>query len=425
MQRICACGGVAGIDDLCEQCRSQRLSGKQSVYNSLEQPGPSHQPIEATQSLSAGARFGHDFSRIPVHSIQTAVPQTKLTINPPGDVYEQEADQVAERVMHMTDVESPVSDNKHEAENSLIRKQAVEPGTGVATQSTDVSPIVHDVLNSDGGQPLDLAARAFLEPHFGHDFSQVRVHTDTRAAASARAVNALAYTVGKDVVFGAGQYAPGTRAGRRLLAHELTHVAQQSHIGPALQAKLHITGKAGDVKRVETLLNSGLQQYRVSVDKSGNVSITQNFVEKPPNAQQKALADRLKTIINDPKDVIMTVSVGSKTLVGSYATGDIDIADLEAIGVHALIHEIEEQYQKQVRHLAIGSETTGAHGEGIKAESEIKGAKRGSQKVISMTQNPDGTMNAVVEIPFTYPGGKVKTQIMTIKKNNVVSVTWK
>jgi Domain of unknown function (DUF4157) len=70
--------------------------------------------------------------------------------------------------------------------------------------------------------------RAFMEPCFRHDFSRVRVHTDARAAQSARTVNALAYTVGRDVVFGAGEYAPDTRKGSRLLAHELTHVVQQA-----------------------------------------------------------------------------------------------------------------------------------------------------------------------------------------------------
>src|SRR6266849_2690262 len=90
-----------------------------------------------------------------------------------------------------------------------------------------VPPIVHDVLSSSG-QPLDAGTRAFMEPRFGHDFSGVRVHTDDQAAESARAVNALAYTVGRDVVFGTGQYAPETSEGRRLMAHELTHVVQQN-----------------------------------------------------------------------------------------------------------------------------------------------------------------------------------------------------
>jgi hypothetical protein len=87
-------------------------------------------------------------------------------------------------------------------------------------------PIVHDVLRSQG-QPLDAASQFYMGARFGHDFSGVKVHTDGTAAESARSVNALAYTVGNDVVFGAGQYAPHTPAGRRTLAHELAHTIQQ------------------------------------------------------------------------------------------------------------------------------------------------------------------------------------------------------
>jgi hypothetical protein len=90
-----------------------------------------------------------------------------------------------------------------------------------------VPPIVHEVLRKHG-HPLDAGTRAFMEPRFGHDFSDVRIHTETKAAESARVVNAFAYTVGQDVVFRDGQYAPGTASGSRLLAHELSHVLQQS-----------------------------------------------------------------------------------------------------------------------------------------------------------------------------------------------------
>jgi hypothetical protein len=93
---------------------------------------------------------------------------------------------------------------------------------------------VHDVLRSSG-QPLDPQTRGFMERRLGHNFGHVRVHTDDRAAESARAVNALAYTVGRDVVFGAGQYVPRTAVGDRLLAHELTHVGQQSQQGNTLR----------------------------------------------------------------------------------------------------------------------------------------------------------------------------------------------
>ena len=93
--------------------------------------------------------------------------------------------------------------------------------------SGGVPSIVNEVLNSPG-QPLDAATRAFMEPRFGHDFSRVRIHTDARAAESASEINALAYTVGRQIVFDSGQYMPGTSSGRQVLAHELTHVVQQS-----------------------------------------------------------------------------------------------------------------------------------------------------------------------------------------------------
>jgi len=88
----------------------------------------------------------------------------------------------------------------------------------------DVSPVSNEL---SPGQSLDNATRAFMESRFRHDFSNVRVHTDTSAAESARAINALAYAYGRDIYFGAGQFRPGTASGNRLIAHELSHVVQQ------------------------------------------------------------------------------------------------------------------------------------------------------------------------------------------------------
>src|SRR5438477_12555827 len=107
------------------------------------------------------------------------------------------------------------------ARNRLLQRKARDGNSPAA-----VPPVVHEVLCSPG-QPLDSATRAFFEPRFGHDFSQVRVHADDRAAESAGTVKARAYTVGKHVVFGAKQFSPESIEGRRLLAHELTHVIQQ------------------------------------------------------------------------------------------------------------------------------------------------------------------------------------------------------
>ena len=110
----------------------------------------------------------------------------------------------------------------------MVAQRHAAPG---ATRAMNAAPIVGEVLSS-AGQPLDGATREFFSAQLGHDFSNVRVHVDDRAAESARSINALAYTVGSHVVFDSGQYAPGTRAGQRLLAHELTHVVQQGGSAP-------------------------------------------------------------------------------------------------------------------------------------------------------------------------------------------------
>lgn len=123
------------------------------------------------------------------------------------------------------------------------RGETLQRSAVSAAPVNSVPPIVHEALSSPG-QLLDAKTRAFMEPRFGHDFSQVRVHTDARAAESARAVNALAYTVGRHVVFGTEQYAPGTSEGRSLLAHELTHVVQQSRGGSGLEAESHAEAAA-------------------------------------------------------------------------------------------------------------------------------------------------------------------------------------
>jgi Domain of unknown function (DUF4157)/Bacterial protein of unknown function (DUF922) len=116
------------------------------------------------------------------------------------------------------------------AEKKLRRKPS---GSMDRNNFMEAPPLVREVLNA-GGQPLEAAARQFFEHQFGHDFSRVRIHDDARAAESARAVNALAYTVGPDVVFASGRYAPHSIAGRKLLAHELTHVVQQSSAASAV-----------------------------------------------------------------------------------------------------------------------------------------------------------------------------------------------
>ena len=213
----------------------QRTIGNQAVLRMLQT-----QAEESNVKLTAAASpcFRHDFSHIPIHPPAARAIQTKLAINKSGDQYEQEADRISEQVMRMREPQLQRACTCGGGCPKCQTEQLGQEHERLQTkrvQSSDTAqivapPIVHEVLASPS-QLLDPATRTFMESRFGHDFSQVRVHADAKAAESARAVNALAYTVGRDVVFGAGQYQPTTSAGRQLLAHELSHTIQQGAAG--------------------------------------------------------------------------------------------------------------------------------------------------------------------------------------------------
>jgi hypothetical protein len=173
--------------------------------------------------------------------------QAKLEISQPGDPAEVEADRMADQVMRMPDSAtgptgigpawtggSETTDRRayrkcagcEEKASHVARKDAPDRNAGSTDLGEAAARDVEVGLQSHG-EALDADTRAYMEPRFGSDFTGVRVHSGATAAESARAVNALAYTVGEDIVFGAGQYSPGTAQGRGLLSHELAHVVQQ------------------------------------------------------------------------------------------------------------------------------------------------------------------------------------------------------
>ncbi|MDN5289505.1 MAG: hypothetical protein JWR38_5779 [Mucilaginibacter sp.] len=171
--------------------------------------------------------------------------QPKLTVNQPNDVYEQEADAMANQVMRMT--VPTQNDNaffkpapttiqrkcQHcEEEEKLHRK---ESSTNDVQGSSELDSYVGSLSSS--GQPMPESSRQFFEPRFGQDFSSVRIHNDTVAAKSAQSINALAYTTGNNIVFNSGQYSPESDSGKKLMAHELTHVVQQGNSEKKLQRK--------------------------------------------------------------------------------------------------------------------------------------------------------------------------------------------
>ena len=224
-------------------------------------------------NLRSLRQYGHNLNNIALAS--QAPIQTKLTIGQPGDKYEREADNVSDRVMNMSEpvqrqeiAEEQVQTKPEiqpqeiaeeeevqtkplantitplvqrqeipEEEEQVQTKPEIQPQE-IAEEEEQVQAKADDSLNAEGleqqlsnskggGTPLSDEARSFMEPRFGTDFSDVKVHTDSSAVQMNQDIQAQAFTHGQDIYFNSGKYTPDTNEGKSLLAHELTHVVQQ------------------------------------------------------------------------------------------------------------------------------------------------------------------------------------------------------
>jgi len=194
---------------------------------------------QAVQKLMCSKGAGSDFPKV-------GFIQPKLRVSQPGDEYEQEADRVAEQVMRMSSsnhVSSTVTDDEERIDRKCSacemkekEQQEEEKNLNISRKLLTMSKsetsdkvATHEISNivSSGRSTLDDDVQELMESRFGYDFSGVRIHTDERAAQSARSFNAFAYTIGQDIVFSHGQYSPRTNEGQRILAHELVHTIQQ------------------------------------------------------------------------------------------------------------------------------------------------------------------------------------------------------
>lgn len=179
--------------------------------------------------------------------------QPKLTVNGTGDKYEKEANRVADAVMRMPEQKEGVQTKEQLSANRIQRicprcRERHRQGEPLncrkcgaelwrSTEDIDVSASRNEIsqaaaVASRPGTPLAGDMRSFFESRMGKDFRDVRIHTGVEADRAARSVVAQAFTIGSDIVFRSGEYRPGTREGRRLLAHELTHVIQQGAAPP-------------------------------------------------------------------------------------------------------------------------------------------------------------------------------------------------
>ena len=256
-------------------------------------------PMESHGSLLGDARLSHpanvgqraeilgDLQRSHGNAyvqrlIRSGALQAKLTVNPPGDIYEKEADQVAEAVTKSPGAEIQRQPEEEEEElqakaagdqasGDLQRQEAEEEEELAAKMSVSRTPEVSDDaearINSarGSGESLPDSARTSLEPHFGRDFSDVRVHTGSEADSLSNQLGARAFTTGQDIFFRSGDYQPGTDEGKKLLGHEMTHVVQQG--GAPVSRKAVETGeKDPSTEKIEAVAELDKARARARKD---------------------------------------------------------------------------------------------------------------------------------------------------------------
>ncbi|MCT7964687.1 DUF4157 domain-containing protein [Laspinema sp. D1] len=187
-------------------------------------------PGEGAEKIQRSSTGNNRLAKISIHPPEPpSTPrfpiQAKLTVGAGGDRYEQEADRVAQQVVNR--IHAPQVNLNSSESNPVQRKISIQAFGG---EGGDVSSEWESQLNQarGGGQPLSPSLREPMEREFGADFSGVRVHTGAQADSLARSIQAKAFTTGQDVFFRQGAYEPGSRGGQELIAHELTHVVQQS-----------------------------------------------------------------------------------------------------------------------------------------------------------------------------------------------------
>lgn len=357
--------------------------------STVDTGNPTRQQIGKPDLPGAETHFCYDFSKIPVTLNSPYLIQTKLKIGQPDDKYEQEADRTAEQVMRMPGsrlsssagdsslanttiprsktiqrVCATCSEEYKSAENEdrpaepanpcsefRIREQGLIQTKQIppliqrlksfdkeliqAKTTGDVTPEVTPAVSSSiqllqgGGRPLPRSERSFFEPRFGADFSNVRVHNNTRAARSARSVNARAFTLGHNVVFGPGEYSPNALEGRKLLAHELTHVLQQNGGRTVLLAGKNSENTMPNSQELNIVSPESHELMRVIQQRASSAGSIQRDLALPlpnPNAAEPVLSDaEVRDAIRFNarryrEDVIRLI----QDVVGANTTGTMD-----------------------------------------------------------------------------------------------------
>jgi len=325
---------------------------RQAVAKVQKTPtGNNHPHRQSTRSTSAGHTLLELQRAVGNQAIRrlTSSPfiQAKLQVSAPEDESEQEADRVADTVMRMPEpvVSRPdeedkivapksksripvaVRDNDDEEEKPLVQRacteceeeklqdqgeseEVVHRESGAQTAPKVTSSVASNIqAMNGGGSSLPATTRAFFEPRLGADLRQERVHTDSRAAATANSIQAKAFTVGSNIAFAAGRYAPHSHEGRHLLAHELTHVVQQS---PVISRSCKKPEAVNDRNDLNALLNEILPSIGLLADINRTVQLHELF-----GGELLVLARR---VFDDPEARTLTCTQGVAGMAALFDT---------------------------------------------------------------------------------------------------------
>ncbi len=373
-----------------------------SRTGSSEQPTPPNIQTKANSSRP----IGHSFANVMIQAPAASVVQPKLAIGEPGDKYEQEADNVAAQVVQQ--INSPAVSSKNQ--KSVQRQQASEEEE---LQMKPVADVIQRVKTSEeeelqmksaadsgrnasadletsisqargGGQSLNDSIRQPMEQAFGADFSGVKVHTDGKSDQLNQSIQAKAFTTGEDIFFRQGEYNPGNKGGQELLAHELTHVVQQS--GSKVQAKLvnqssSLSSHSGLVQR--NLPNNPNPTQNTTANPTQTQNPTQNTTPTPTQPQNSTQnttptptqtqnptqnttptptqPQNIKTYVVSKNTSIYDKSTGKTFWTGSEKETLNSKAKAKVGDILQLTTETKETYAKeelfsQVKHIASGKE---------------------------------------------------------------------
>jgi hypothetical protein len=290
--------------------------------------------------------------------------QPKLRLGQVNDPFEREADRVADQVLRMPGVgplgacacggtcprcqsKQPIQTNgaaRTVGSGAVLARQA----TGAVSENAQPIPAVVNTVLRSPGAPLDRPTRRFFDSRFGHDLSGVRVHTGTTAAQSARAVNAQAYTAGQNIVFDAGRYAPESPAGRRLLAHELTHVLQQGAVSGGSMSALALQRTPNTIDTQAQALITLAQDTTIPIDQRAQRLVTQILATYYSSDASKFT--QVNWVETNPGVTAVCAATGTPTMTCTMEVGRYFVENTTNAGISRRVLQVGHEIQHVNQH---------------------------------------------------------------------------